>query len=225
MTFSIVARCARTDMFGVAISSSSPAVAARCAHVRAGVGAVATQNITDPRLGPHGLDLLAAGADAASVITSLAERAAPHAAYRQLLAVDGNGSAAGFSGENALGIYAHSASSNVAAGGNMLRESRIPDAMIESFLAAPDLHLGERLLLALEAAMTLGGEAGPVLSAGLLIAAEQPWPLADLRVDWDDEPIVRLRRLWSLWKPQMHDYVTRAIDPRSAPTYGVAGDP
>ncbi|MEY5037786.1 MAG: hypothetical protein RL472_892, partial [Pseudomonadota bacterium] len=55
MTFSLVARCAETGMFGVAISSSSPAVAARCAYARAGVGAVASQNITDPRLGPLGL--------------------------------------------------------------------------------------------------------------------------------------------------------------------------
>ena len=50
MTFSIVARCAETGMFGMAISSSSPAVAARCAFAKAGVGAVATQNITNPAL-------------------------------------------------------------------------------------------------------------------------------------------------------------------------------
>ena len=60
MTFSLVARCAKTGQFGVVISSSSPAVAARCSHVRAGVGAVASQNITDPALGPLLLDTLAA---------------------------------------------------------------------------------------------------------------------------------------------------------------------
>ena len=61
MTFSIAARDPATGMFGMAISSSSPAVAARCAHARAGVGVVASQNITDPRLGPKGLDLMAGG--------------------------------------------------------------------------------------------------------------------------------------------------------------------
>ena len=61
MTFSLVGRCARTGMLGIAVSSSSPAVAARCAHVRAGVGAVGSQNVTDPRLGPRLLDRLAAG--------------------------------------------------------------------------------------------------------------------------------------------------------------------
>ena len=58
MTFSLVARCADTGMFGLAISSSSPAVAARCSFARAGVGAVASQNVTDPSLGPLTLDLM-----------------------------------------------------------------------------------------------------------------------------------------------------------------------
>lgn len=61
MTFSLVARCAETGMFGVAISSSSPAVAARCSFARAGVGAVASQNVTDPSLGPLALDLMEQG--------------------------------------------------------------------------------------------------------------------------------------------------------------------
>jgi uncharacterized Ntn-hydrolase superfamily protein len=58
MTFSLVARCRETGMFGVAVTSSSPAVAARCAYARAGVGAVASQNVTDPSLGPLALDLM-----------------------------------------------------------------------------------------------------------------------------------------------------------------------
>ena len=68
MTFSISARCPDTGMFGIAVSSSSPCVAARCAHARAGVGAVATQNVTDPRLGPKGLDLMASGLSAADAL-------------------------------------------------------------------------------------------------------------------------------------------------------------
>ena len=68
MTFSLVARCAETGMFGMAISSSSPAVAARCAYARSGVGAVASQNITDPTLGPKTLDKMAAGLSASSAV-------------------------------------------------------------------------------------------------------------------------------------------------------------
>ena len=62
-------------MFGVAISSSSPAVAARCAYTRAGVGAVASQNITDPRLGPFALDLMQGGMSAGEVIAGIKDQA------------------------------------------------------------------------------------------------------------------------------------------------------
>ena len=75
MTFSLVARCAETGMFGLAISSSSPAVAARCAYARAGVGAVASQNVTDPTLGPLALDLMQSGMNAVEAIERSASRA------------------------------------------------------------------------------------------------------------------------------------------------------
>ena len=71
MTFSIVARCAKTGQFGMAVASSSPAVAARCAYARAGVGAAASQNVTDPRLGPAALDRLAAGLDAEAALDAV----------------------------------------------------------------------------------------------------------------------------------------------------------
>ena len=90
MTFSLVARCRDTGMFGVAVASSSPAVAARCAYARAGVGAVASQNVTDPTLGPRALDLMAAGATAAEAV-AIIRRTAAHTDYRQVLAVDAAG--------------------------------------------------------------------------------------------------------------------------------------
>src|SRR5687767_8841161 len=104
MTFSIVARCSRTNMFGVAVSSSSPAVAARCAYAQAHVGAVASQNITDPTLGARGLELMARGASAAETIDIL-KRTGAYIEYRQLLAVDAAGMSAVYSGPKALGIW------------------------------------------------------------------------------------------------------------------------
>jgi uncharacterized Ntn-hydrolase superfamily protein len=225
MTFSIAARCARTGMFGVAVSSSSPAVAARCAHVRAGVGAVATQNITDPRLGPAGLDLLARGQDAAETIVALHARAGETAPYRQLTAVDAQGRTAAHSGERALGNHGHFAGVDAVAAGNMLVSPDLPGAMVEAFAARPQDHLAVRLLAALDAALAVGGEEGPVHSAGLLVADREAWPLVDLRVDWSETSIADLHRLWAVWEPQMQDYVTRGIDPTQAPSYGVPGDP
>ena len=86
MTFSLVARCAETGMFGIAISSSSPAVAARCAYTRAGVGAVASQNITDPTLGPKALNLMADGLSAAEAVARV-KAEGKFLDYRQVVAI------------------------------------------------------------------------------------------------------------------------------------------
>ncbi|MEX0696812.1 MAG: DUF1028 domain-containing protein [Dongiaceae bacterium] len=225
MTFSIVGRCARTGMLGVAITSSSVAVAARCPWVRAGVGAVTTQNITDPRLGPRGLDLLAAGLGAAEAMRRLVA-AAPHVEYRQVAMIDARGGTALHSGSGVLGTHAAAAGPDCVAAGNILNNAGVPAAMARTFAADAGVHLAERLLRAIEEGLVAGGEAGPVKSAGLLVAHEQEWPLVSLRVDWDDDnPLLGLRRLWERFEPEMQTYVTRALDPAAAPAYGVPGDP
>src|ERR1700694_4670860 len=223
MTFSIVARSADARLFGVAIASSSPAVAARCAHGRAGAGAVATQNVTDPRLGPSTLDALghwltARGAREEALPTP------PFAAYRQVLAIGGAGPPAIHTGAQGLGVVNAALGANAAAAGNLLASSAVPAAMITAFEAATG-HLGDRLVRALRAGLDTGGEAGPVHSAGLLIGRDLSWPIVDLRVDWtDDDPVAALSAIWRLYAPQIDDYVRRAIDPGRAPSYGAPGD-
>ena len=77
----------------------------------------------------------------------------------------------------------------------------------------------------MQAAMKAGGEAGPVHSAGMLLVRDVAWPVADLRVDWHEtDPIGELANLWDRWKPQMDAYITRALNPTEAPSYGVPGD-
>ena len=223
MTFSLAGLCGRTGMVGVAVSSSSPAVAARCAHARAGVGAAASQNVTDPRLGPALLDLLAAGEPADRAIARVAAEA-PHAEFRQLTAVDASGVTGAYSGERTLGRHATGQRPGAVAAGNLLADRSVPAAMAEAFAADPGAELGDRLVAALAAGRDAGGEEGPVHSAGILICDREAWPATDLRVDWDDQPIERLGRLWRVWKPQADDYVTRALDPTAAPGYGVPGD-
>ncbi|MCB1379683.1 MAG: DUF1028 domain-containing protein [Alphaproteobacteria bacterium] len=225
MTFSIAGRCARSDAFGVAITTSSIAVGARCPHARAGVGAVATQNVTDPNLGPMLLDLMQQGLSARDSIDTII-RDRPHIEYRQLTAVDRNGTTASWSGKNILGTHAVSEQPDCVAAGNLLKSAGLPKAMTDAFAANGDQHLAERLLRALEAGLASGGEEGPVHSACLIVYHEQAFPLVNLRVDWDDEnPIRVLRRLWEDYKPQMGAYLQRAIDPTQAPSYGVPGDP
>ncbi|MFK8250832.1 DUF1028 domain-containing protein [Ancylobacter terrae] len=224
MTFSISARCARTGLFGIAVSSSSPAVAARCAHARAGVGVVATQNITDPTLGPRGLDLMASGLSASEALERL-RAVASHFDYRQVVLVDREGRAAAHSGARTLGLHGVELAPDVAAAGNLLASADVPASMVKAFQASPDAHLGDRILAAMQAALDAGGEEGPVHSIGMLIVDKVAWPVADLRIDWTEgDPIGELAALWRLWRPQMDAYVTRALDPSSAPSYGVPGD-
>jgi uncharacterized Ntn-hydrolase superfamily protein len=222
MTFSIAARCAVTGQFAAAVASSSPAVAARCAYARAGIGAVTTQNITDPRLGPAALASLAEGSTAATALQNIMA-AATHLQYRQLTLIDAKGGTAFFSGAHTLGVHGQAAGNNVVSAGNLLAHAHVPAAIVAAFESSEG-ELGARVITAMQAGLAAGGEAGPIKSAGLVLVGNQAWPLADLRVDWHDSPLDELRTLWTLWQPQMHDYVTRALNPASAPSYGVPGD-
>ena len=223
MTFSVVARCDETGMFGVAIASSSPAVAARCSYARAGIGAVASQNVTDPALGPMMLDLLEQGMSAPEAIEQVRRRGR-FPEYRQVLAVDNTGRTAIHSGPRALGTWSHAEAENVASGGNLLADSHVPQAIVEAFLARSG-HLGDRLLHALHGGLAAGGEAGPIHSAGLKLVDTVACPVADLRCDWNEDcPLEALDRAWQVYKPQIDAYIQRAIDPREAPAYGVPGD-
>ena len=223
MTFSLVARCAETEMFGVAVASSSPAVAARCAYTRAGVGAIASQNITDPRLGPFALDLMQGGMTAAEAVAGVRDQG-QFVAYRQVLAIDAKGGVAIHSGPKSLGIWTDAAGTDVLAAGNLLANETIPQAIVDGFAGSTG-HLGDRLIAAMRAGLAAGGEAGPVHSAGMQICDKVAWPVADLRCDWtEDCPIEAVGKAWEIYKPQLEAYVQRALDPRDAPTYGVPGD-
>ncbi|WP_299882612.1 DUF1028 domain-containing protein [uncultured Sulfitobacter sp.] len=223
MTFSLVARCAETGMFGVAISSSSPAVAARCSYARAGVGAVASQNVTDPTLGPLALDAMQGGMSAAQAVAAV-QAQGRYIEYRQVLAVDGQGRTAIHSGPNSLGIWTQAQGQDVASGGNLLANDSVPQAIVDGFLGSAG-HLGDRLIAAMRAGLAAGGEAGPVHSAGMMLVDEVSWPVADLRCDWtEDCPIEAVATAWEVYKPQLEAYVQRALDPRAAPSYGVPGD-
>ena len=187
------------------------------------MGAVASQNVTDPSLGPLALDLMAGGMSAQDAVAEV-KRRGRFIEYRQVLAVDRNGLTAIHSGPNSLGIWTQAQAKNVASGGNMLANDGVPQAIVDGYLSARG-HIGDRLIAAMRAGKAAGGEAGPVHSAGLKIVDKVSWPVADLRCDWtDDCPIEAIAGLWVLYKPQLDAYIQRALDPREAPSYGVPGD-
>lgn len=216
MTYSIAAKCPRTGMFGAAVTTSSIAVGARCVYARAGVGVVLTQHRTDPRLGPKGLELLAQGLEAKEVIRRLTE-GTPGIGWRQLAVVDRDGRTAAFHGDRISSVHSADDGPGHVAIGNILRTKAVTRAMADAFAADPQLHLAERLVRSMEAGYAAGGEPRQVKSAALLVVDRESFPLVDLRVDFDAQPLVQLRWLWEIYEPSVKLYVDRALDPDSVP--------
>jgi uncharacterized Ntn-hydrolase superfamily protein len=212
MTFSLVGRCDRTGAVGAVIASASMAVAARCAAARAGVGAVCSQSTTDPRLREALLEAMAGGVAADDALAALVTRT-EDIAYRQLAVVDAAGGSACYSGELALGEAADVCATGGSAAGNLLADRGVPAAMLRAFQDTAGESLGDRLIAALRAGLAAGGEVSPVRSAGMVIAESVPWPVTDLRVDWHEDPVGRLARLWEAWQPEAESYVQRALRP------------
>ena len=215
MTFSLVARCARTGMLGAAVTTSSIAVGSRCPYARAGVGAVLTQNRTDPRLGPLALDLLVRGFSAEEAMRAIVA-ATPHRHWRQLAIIDAVGRTATYCGDSVRGEKGEAQGRDCASIANIVRSAEIPRVMVASFETSPDLPLARRLIDALAAGEAAGGEIAPITSAALLIAHKEAFAYVDLRVDDHRQPITELARLWSLYESEADPYVVRAIDPERA---------
>lgn len=228
MTLSIVGRCPDTGMLGGSITSSSICVASRCLFTRSGVGAALSQNVTDPRLGIRMLDLMesrtgrSGGADVNTAISQVVAEA-NHIEWRQLVLLDSSGKSAIHTGEKALGRNASAQGNQCAAAANLLANEEVPHTMVTAFEQSSG-HLAQRLITALEAGIAAGGEEGPVRSAGVQVVHKVSWPVVDLRVDWDENPLPKLRTIWNEYQPQLEPYVTRALNPEAAPSYGVPGD-
>ena len=222
MTFAIAGFCRDTGQFGTAISSSSICVASRCPFIAPGKGAVLTQNVTNPELGQLGVQLLEEGLDAERVMARLRERE-EYPEWRQLMVLDGEGRSAVHSGGETLGIHATRPGRDCVAGGNLLADEGVIDAMVAAF-ESRDGELAERLLAAMDAALAAGGEMGSIHSAGLKVTDSASWPVVDLRVDWHIAPLTELRMIWEHYRPQRDAYVLRAFRPDESPSYGVPGD-
>lgn len=215
MTFSIAARCERTGAFGIGITTGSICVGARCPFVLSGTGAVLSQHSTDPGLGLQGVELLKAGKSAQETVDELV-RTGRKLSWRQLAAVDSDGKVAHFTGDDCSPERSGHAGPGCVAIGNLLRRKELTKAMIDGFMERPQDHLAERLLRALDAGIEAGSEVNPLRSAALLVAEKFPFPEINLRVDWHDEPVAKLRRVWNLYRPDKDLYMLRVTDPDKA---------
>jgi uncharacterized Ntn-hydrolase superfamily protein len=212
-TFSLIGRCERTGMFGVAIATSEMAVGSRCIHVAPGVGAVVTQASTNPRLGHLGLNLLRAGSPAPRVLEELAA-SDQFVERRQLGCLDVTGLAAARTGAENKPWAGHRVDRDVVVTANAVAGAGVADAMFETFRRDGALPLWERLLAALEAGKAAGGQPNGETSSGLFVVDREPYATVDLRVDLHPEPVAELRRLADAYFPLIPYYNLRPRDPR-----------
>jgi uncharacterized Ntn-hydrolase superfamily protein len=203
-------------MLGAVVTTSSMSVGSRCAYATAGVGAALTQHRTDPRLGPKMLERLAQGASPETIMRDLAA-SEPGIGWRQLAVIGADGTGAFLNGDRISSVAKGRVGRDCVAIGNILRNTGVVDAMVETFETTADQPLAERLLRSIEAGEAAGGELKQVKSAGLVVAHKESFPFVDLRVDLDPQPLVQLRFLWELYQPTADAYVIRAVDPNNAP--------
>src|SRR5687767_4583249 len=149
MTFSLLARCARTGELGVAVTTSDIAVGARVPSAIPGVGVAVTQHRTDPRLGPRALELLRSGRGPREAVDSVAE-ATPHRRWRQVAVMDDSGGSAAFSGEGVTEVCAVEPGPGCLVIGNMLVGEQVAPAMVRAFADSDGDPLAARLIAALE---------------------------------------------------------------------------
>lgn len=216
MTFSILARCPKTRMLGIATATRSFAVGARVPFAAARLGVVAIMSRADVRLGWFAMDLLKQGYKAHAVIDGLV-RNDPWPEQRQLAAIDDDGGMAARTGTANTDWAGHQMHDGFIVLGNVLPGVQTLDAMRARFVATDGMPFEERLLLALEDGRDAGGQIGGQVSAALLVYDQDRFPRIDLRVDQHAEPVGELRRVFEAYRPFIPYYVQRQRDPRIPP--------
>jgi uncharacterized Ntn-hydrolase superfamily protein len=200
--FAVVAYDSAASSWGVACATPEIACGARLMAARAGAGAVAS-------LGPgpaplfQAMAALAGGASADSVQEVL-HRALEDPAARQNLIVAKNGRVTGISGTRLPRYSGVILRNGFACAGYALHGHETLEAMAAAY-AGSDADLASRLVGALDAADRM--ENRPFrsrrsdASAAVLVVRMGADPkagtdrLADLRVDWDPDPVAALHRL------------------------------
>jgi uncharacterized Ntn-hydrolase superfamily protein len=217
MTWSIIAFDAPTGVFAVVIASRAFAIGARCPFLRAGVGAVATQSVSNSYLGPRVLDRLERGMAPAEAIAAALEGDAGRD-LRQVHAVDRHGRAAAWTGRNCVAWAGERIGAGVSVAGNMMINDAVVSATYDGFVAGAG-PLAERLIAGLDAGEAAGGDRRGRQAAALKLVTTEDFPDIDLRVDDHPTPLVELRRLLAVYRQQLEP--NRAMYPSKANPSGM----
>ncbi len=207
-TYSIVARDPETGEMGVAVQSHWFSVGSLVAWAESGVGVVATQSLTDVRYGASGLELMRTGWNAQQTLGALVE-ADPHPEVRQVAMIDNDGNVVAHTGNRCIQYAGHLIENNFSVQANLMLNEGVPEAMSKAYKNSVG-SLAERMLSALEAAQSVGGDLRGKQAAAILVvqgkSTGQPWKdrLVDLNVEDHPHPLRELRRLLNLNKAYNH---------------------
>lgn len=203
MTFSI---CAREEYetdgeqhqrFGVAVTTRRPTIGSRCPYVTSEC-AIATQAITNPRIGRKGLEYVEDGLNLEDAMTALLN-ADTNSSNRQVHAITDEETFA-FSGDDCPAWYGHEEYDNYTVAGNTLVGEGVLDAVASEFEGADSTDpLAERLIRSLNAGQEKGGDKRTereIQSAAVRVRTteERPFPALhnDVRADATETPLQNL---------------------------------
>ncbi len=215
MTWSIVARDPATGHLGIAVASRFFSVGTLVPHIRAGVGAVATQAFVNPLYGVDGLTLLAEGKSPEEIVPILTGRDAGHR-QRQFHLIDASGRNTAYTGAACIDWAGHLISENVSVAGNMLAGPQVIATTLEVFEKTADKPLIERFLEAMQAGEDVGGDKRGKQSAAIVIHRDQDYPWLDIRADDHIDPLAEMRRLYAVAK-ERYLHVAETLPTRANP--------
>lgn len=204
-TFSITAKCEKTNQFGIAVSTKVPAVGSLCTYARAGVGAIASQSFVNPYIGINGLNYLEEGLSAKEVMERVLKED-PVPELRQFSIVDQAGNSTAYTGDKCDTWHGHLTGKNYAIAGNMLVGEATIKAMETRFQDTEDLDFAERLIESLLAGQNAGGDKRGKQSAALYIVDTEAYPFVDLRVDEHPDPVVELKRIYHVAEKELFPF-------------------
>src|SRR5712675_428297 len=194
MTWSIIARDDMTGQFGIAVATRFFAVGARVPHIAAGLGGIATQALVNPYYGIEGLKLLREGRSPRDIVETLIAADSGHES-RQLHILDASGRVAAHTGRDCVDWCGHLEGKGFSIAGNMLAGAGVLDETAKTYIANETLPFARRLIAAMRAGETAGGDKRGKQSAALLIYGDEEWSALDLRVDDHSDPLAELERL------------------------------
>lgn len=207
-TYSIVARDPQTGQFGVAVQTHQMSVGNVVPWLLPGVGAIATQSMTNPNFGPMGLKMLRAGVEASRVIQALVASDAGES-RRQVAVVDAQGRAAAHTGSGCIREAGHHIGEGYSVQANMMTRDTVVAAMSKAYESTSG-DLAQRMLAALQAAQAEDGDIRGSQSAALVVVPgdlQAPEWKKDysLRVDEHATPVEELARLVRNRRAQLID--------------------